>query len=173
MIKTVAHNNYDGTWRIETSHGDFILIDEEDLDLVMRYSWCINARGYAHAHFGKKWVTLHRYLLGITDPTVTVDHINGDPLDNRRENLRVCSQAENVLNRKLGKNNTSGHAGVIKLPSGHFGAKITLSRKTIWLGTYKEFEDAVRVRKDGENKYFGDFGPHGRNARMECGMYAG
>ena len=168
MIKTVAHNNYDGTWRIETSHGDFLLIDETDLDLAMRYSWCVNARGYAHAHINHKWITLHRYLLGITDPNVTIDHINGDPLDNRRSNLRVCTQAQNVQNRGLSKNNTSGHAGVVALKSGHFGVKITVARKQIWLGTYKDFDDAVRVRKAGEAQYFGDYAPNGRNERITC-----
>lgn len=169
MIKTVAHNNYDGTWNIETSHGDMILVDEEDLDLAMRYSWCVNGSGYAHAHIDHKWIPIHRYLLGITDPAVTVDHINGNTLDNRRSNLRVCSQAENVLNKRIGKNNTSGHAGVVKLPSGNFGVKITRAGKTIWLGTFKRFEDAVRVRKDGEERIFGIYGPNGRNERITCG----
>ena len=163
MIKTVAHNNYDGTWRIETSHGDFLLIDEADLDLAMRYSWSLNGRGYAHAHIDHKWVTLPRYLIGITDTHVIVDHINGNKLDNRRANLRVCTQQQNCMNRAIRSDNKSGCAGVFMRKNG-FQVRVG----TKYLGTFKTLEDAIRVRKAGEEEYFGEYSPAGRNVRITC-----
>ncbi len=54
---------------------------------------------------------MHRVILG-TPPGLFTDHVNGNQLDNRRENLRVCTPSQNQANKKLSKNNTSGHKGV-------------------------------------------------------------
>ena len=165
MIKTVAHNNYDGTWRIETSHGDEILIDEIDLDKVMRYSFSINGRGYAHAHIDGKYITIQRYILEITDPDVIIDHINGDKLDNRRANLRVCTKQQNSFNRGTRCDNTSGHTGVSQRQNGTFCARIYHTGECTWLGTFKTLEEAVRARIAGEIKYFGIY----RRGAITCG----
>lgn len=166
IIKTVAHNNYDGTWRIETSHGDEILIDEEDLDLVMRYSFSVNGRGYAHAHINGKCITIQRYILGITDPDVTIDHINGDKLDNRRANLRVCTRQQNCCNRGIGSNNRSGCTGVSMRKNGKFIARIVHAGKENWLGTFATFDEAVNARIAGEIEHFGIYR---RDAMITCG----
>ena len=55
---------------------------------------------------------MHRLILGLTDPAVHTDHINGDGLDNHRANLRVCSHAENMRNSRKRVNNKSGFKGV-------------------------------------------------------------
>lgn len=168
MIKTVAHNNYDGTWRIETTSGKEILVDEDDLDVLMRHSWSVSNTGYAQAKIAGHVRHMHRFLLGIADTNIQVDHINGDKLDNRRCNLRTCTKAENMQNRGLHKNNKSGHAGVEIRKCG-FCAKIKVNNKCIWLGTYKTFEEAVKVRVAAEIQYYGEFAPNGRNERV-CGF---
>ena len=88
------------TLRIELSgrRGGFVLIDEQDQAFVQARRWYLAPTGYAMDSRGR---LLHRELLGLQRGNgLYGDHINGDPLDNRRENLRVCTQAENAQNVK-------------------------------------------------------------------------
>ncbi|HZV35101.1 MAG TPA: HNH endonuclease [Verrucomicrobiae bacterium] len=92
------------------------LIDDCDFDLVSQFKWCAskgkNGNYYAATKFpGAKSLTLlHRLIMDCPAGSV-VDHINGDGLDNRRENLRICSMAQNNVNR-VSNRNTSGFRGV-------------------------------------------------------------
>ena len=115
------------------THGKFkVLVDAEDWERVSKHTWGVNrkrdkfyARTYIRVpgHYLKgphKWkqpkynsVGLHRLILD-APPGKHVDHINGDTLDNRKCNLRLCSIRENLLNRGPNKNNTSGYKGVMK-----------------------------------------------------------
>lgn len=78
-----------------------------------------------------------------------VDHIDGDRLNNSLSNLRIASPSLNGLNRKLlNRNNRSGATGVWQNPrSGQFHAQIMVDRKTIRLGRFKTFEEAVTARE--------------------------
>lgn len=81
-----------------------VLIDTEDLELVSSYKWHIDNYGYAVHSVWKKDVNLpkirmHRLILGIEDQR-KVDHANGNPSDNRKCNLRICTQAENLRNKR-------------------------------------------------------------------------
>lgn len=90
-----------------------------------------------------------------------VDHINGDPADNRIENLRSVSHSVNGRNLKLKANNRSGFCGVHQAPSGRWKALITVNRKSITLGTFDTIEEAAEARSIAERKY--QFHPnHGR-----------
>jgi hypothetical protein len=87
-----------------------------------------------------------------------IDHKDGNTYDNRKENLRVCTEQENAMNKRTPKNNTSGVKGV------HYAKKeekwkayITFKGKRIHLGTYTNIEDAINKRLKAEGKYFGEF----------------
>ena len=97
-------------------------------------------------------------------PDDQVDHINGDPSDNRIENLRVVSNAENARNAKRAKNNTSGVTGVSLHSDGQkWVVQISMKGKSRYLGRFTNFDDAVAVRAAAEVKY--GFHPnHGRPA---------
>ena len=88
-------------------------------------------------------------------PDLPIDHINGQPCDNRLSNLRVASYSENCLNRKRSSNNTSGHRGVFKNRN-KWVARITINGKVIHLGMYVRVEDAIaaRLKAEEENKIF-------------------
>lgn len=89
------------------------LVDVGDYYLAEDHKWglCIS-RGlkYVGSRINGEYICLHQFLLETRNGA---DHRNGNPLDNRRSNLRVCSQADNTLNRGFNKNNKSGYKGVI------------------------------------------------------------
>lgn len=108
--------------------------------------------GYLSAQLwkdGKKYrITIHR-LLAVTFLGATtgqfVDHRNRITTDNRLENLRVCSKAQNQQNAKKRRTNTSGFIGV-SFDRGKYVAKISVNGKQIYLGRYKSAKEAARVR---------------------------
>jgi hypothetical protein len=94
-------------------------IDDADAELVSIYKWTVIGRSikYARAtrtNFGKV-LSMHRFICGLVsgDPR-EVDHIDGNGLNNKRTNLRICSHSENSKNRKKNKNNSTGFKGVYK-----------------------------------------------------------
>ena len=103
------------TKEIELSQGKFSLVDDEDYDLINYWKWSLGGIGYAmrRHYIGKisgkyKYSTIYLHDLVLPTPDwAVIDHINGNPLDNRKENLRFCRQEENVMNRKKGEKKTS------------------------------------------------------------------
>jgi hypothetical protein len=115
---------------------------------------------YAQKRINKKIVDVHRYILN-PPADLFVDHINGNPLDNRRKNLRIVSNGTNIRNsKKIRPNNSSGKTGVIerKLRNGEtrWDARIRVNYKIIHLGTFGSFYDAVKSRKEAEVRYWSD-----------------
>ncbi len=95
-------------------------------------------------------------------PTKLIDHINGNPQDNRISNLREVNYSENNKNKAIGKNNSSGVMGVAWFKAGNkWKAYISVDGKKIHLGYFHKFSEAVDVRKLAEVAYgFSD--THGR-----------
>lgn len=83
-----------------------------------------------------------------------VDHINGKVLDNHFLNLKWATRQENGINRKLQTNNKTGHTGISKRGD-KYCSQLRTKGKTINLGIYEKLEDAIKARKEGELKYFG------------------
>lgn len=76
------------------------------------------------------------------DAGLVVDHKDGNTLDNRRENLRICTNAWNAVNRRALKNKSAPYKGVRAKRTGKFDAIITIDKKQIYLGTFKSPESA-------------------------------
>lgn len=130
------------------------LIDSEDVEKIKQYKWCYS-NGYVGCHKLKD--RLHRFILELKDDEV-VDHINGNKLDNRKCNLRICSQQQNTFNTCINSNNTSGYKGVTwDKKRNKWIAQIMVNYKHIYLGRYENIEDAIKSRKDAELKYFGEY----------------
>ena len=86
-------------------------------------------------------------------PNYLVDHINGNSLDNRIENLRLATDKENSKNRKKGSNNTTGFKGVYEKKDGSFDARIYANKEYKYLGSFKTKELAANAYKEASKKY--------------------
>ncbi len=146
---------------LDLSNG-IALIDAADAHLITGKTLYKGTNGYIYYSIwenGKSTPhTLHALICGST-PGQHIDHRNGDKTDNRRANLRVVSPQTNQANRKrLNRNNTSGHRGVVcrrklKRP---WVAQIMVNRKTIYLGSYETPELATEARRLAEIEYYGE-----------------
>ena len=157
----VSKNTYTidkGVAKLLTTKGETFLVEQNDLEKTLLYTWCFSKTGYLVANINGKVTKLHRYLLNPAENEV-VDHINGDPSDNRRVNLRVCTQLENGKNLGIKKCNTSGAAGIRMTPHGRYNVRITINNTEIHVGNYRTMETAMKARKAAEQKYFGAFAP--------------
>lgn len=108
---------------------------------------------------------MHRFLFGLQsfEPTVKpgrwplVDHRNGNGLDNRRSNLRLATQAQNMSNRGRPTNNTSGYKGVSAGRLGGWRAYITSRGKRLDIGTFASKEEAAEAYNAKALELHGEF----------------
>jgi len=146
-----------------TLKGEEFYFDLEDYDKIKNYCWYIENGGgrvCTHNPSRKTPYKLHRLILDITDPKITIDHKNRNQRDNRKSNLRICTSKENSYNHKVSKSNNSGKTGVhFRKDTNKYTSYIMVDNKMIYLGCYKNIEDAINIRLKAEKKYFGEFAP--------------
>ena len=138
--------------------GGQTIIDTADCAKVADFSWSVNGVGYVAAQIRgsrpKKWVYLHRLILDAPVGTM-VDHINNDRLDNRRANLRLVTNSQNMQNRRgADRDNSCGVRGVTwhKLTQ-RYRAQLNIQGKGIHLGLFDRLEDAAKAAADGRQRY--------------------
>lgn len=134
-----------------------MICDVEDWNKYKHLFWRVGNNGYACSNdmSDKGTIYFHQEIIECPDGMYR-DHINRERLDNRKCNLRIVHAKENVLNRGVQKNNSSGFRGVSYLKRYRkYVAQITHNRKNYCLGRFENIEDAVKARFDGEMKYFG------------------
>jgi hypothetical protein len=165
------------TLTIPLSQGKQTIIDDEDWPLISQYTW--------HVH-GKKWTSkdgtvvvrwyagsnipqpdgrkgyreLHNFLMHTLyeapEPGATVDHINGNSLDNRRSNLRWATSSQNSANVTIRSHNTSGFKGIVK--SGQkWRAKLNYKGRYIHLGYFSTPEEAAKAYDKKAFEIYGEF----------------
>ena len=141
-----------------------IIVDEEDKWRLAAFNWLIQPAGpqYAYRNVranGKKCrIYLHREILDAL-PGVMVYHRNADGMDCRRQNLRTCTHAENMRNRRTSKSNKLGVKGVWqkKNRESSFIAEIKADGKKHRLGTFKTIEAAARAYAEAAKRLHGEF----------------
>lgn len=137
--------------KIRLTQGFYALVDESNVPMLEKNSWCISNTGYAKRGTKSKGKTtihyMHRVITGASEGEY-VDHLNGNRLDNRRSNLRVCTQSENGLNRNsLNINNSTGVTGVyLDKRRSKYAAEIMIDRKKVYLGRFDTLKEAELAR---------------------------
>lgn len=141
--------------------GETVYIDKEDESLLHKYNWYIHKIGsYRRLVYDLKGKRLyfHRVLLEITDSNTIVDHINGNPLDNRRNNLRISNKSTNGMNRSKNKNNTTGYKGVVWYPKNKtFSAELMVNKIRYRKGGFKTAKEAAIKYNELAKEHHGEF----------------
>lgn len=138
------------------------MVSDEDLNMLSQFKWYLDSKGYAYMtkRFGmgiRKTTRMHRLIMN-APKGMSVDHINGNTLDNRRENLRICSHTENLKNLKKPKNNKSGIKGVSWYPkSNKWRAVITSNGKFYHLGLFADKMKAKEAYDTKAKELYGEF----------------
>lgn len=132
-----------------------------DLDIyntvIKGTKWCCSAGNYAIRKYNNKTQYLHVFIMNPPEGFV-VDHINGNTLDNRLCNLRICTKIENSRNRKPNIIKKLKAKGVdMDKRTGKFRARIRVNYKHIYLGTFQKEEDAAKAYNEAAIKYHGTF----------------
>ena len=145
-----------------TSNEEEFFFDLEDYDLIKNYRWHIGTAGYLYSYnsiTGKK-IGLHRLIMNPPKDMI-VDHINRNPFDNRKSNLRICSFAENSRNLSISKRNNTGTIGVgWSNQKNKWLARIMINGKAMHLGYFDTKEEAIEARLKAELELYGTFSPN-------------
>lgn len=136
-----------------------ILLDDSDYDRIIKLGIRLTLSKsnkhkdetyYVRFNLNGKKIYLHRWIMNCPQDKV-VDHINHNPLDNRKCNLRIVTERENLMNKK---NNTTSVAGVHYIKRNKtYRATIYINNKLIHLGQSKDINIAIKLRKEAEHKY--------------------
>jgi hypothetical protein len=143
--------------RISLTRGMAAIVSDADAKMLARYKWYATPAGgtfYAASAINGKTVYMHRLILDASTGDY-VDHANGDGLDNRRENIRLCTQSQNMANSNLSRvSSTSGKRGVYK-----HGRRwrVVVGGRNNYIGTFSTLEEAVSARNDAAVRLWGEF----------------
>jgi len=136
----------------------YALVSDEDYPLISKYKWCLDSLGYASTGWRNSTTKMHYLILPDAPKGFVRDHINGNRLDNRRENLRLVTYAQSNLNRSGMSGSTSRFKGVSwKTQTQSWYAAITLNRKIISLGYFNDDVEAALAYNKAARKYHGEF----------------
>ena len=162
---------------IKLTKGQFAKVDDEDFEFLSKHKWCADFAPRRNIYYALTWIkrpnsikttTLRMHRMIMNPPKgMVVDHINGDTLDNRKSNLRICTVQQNVFNSKIQKRNKTGMKGVRFVEregrKPKYIAYITNSkRKPIqkYIGFFDTFEEAKNAYLAEAKKVHGEFGKY-------------
>lgn len=142
-----------GTKEVQLTQGKVALVDDEDYKWLKHHKWQFSStNGYAvgqlrydNGTYSEK-VLMHRQIMN-TPKKLHTDHINGDKLDNRKTNLRVCTPSENYVNRGVcKKRNKSGYKGVYwSERDKRYQVTMRKNSKTHYIGMFEEIDEAITM----------------------------
>lgn len=148
---------------IPLTQGKIAIVDDEDYEFLSQWRWQYTG-GYARRTVyhgrdenGKRIrdvVWMHRLIANPPDGMV-VDHINGNEMDNRRDNLRVCTNKDNLRNQK--RNKDYGYKGVTKHSNHTWLVRLVYNKETIRIGVFSDEVASANAYNYYAQEYFGEF----------------
>jgi hypothetical protein len=146
------------TKEIELTQGYKAIVDDDMFDELNKHKWCVHKMRKNNTMYATRLVRIHHIVMGFPEKGYVIDHINGNGLDNRRENLRVITTGQNTTWRTIQKNNTSGYRGVSwHKAKQRWDAKIKVNGHAIHLGRFINKEDAAHAYDEAAKIYFKEF----------------
>lgn len=148
---------------IKLNKGYYTKVDDEDFGWLNQWKWSVTFKNDKPMHVMRyKGIMMHRVILGLTNPKVQCDHKDHNGLNNQRSNLRTCTFAQNMSNRKSKKNSTSKYLGVTVRKVGslskiYYQVFIQKNNKKIYLGLFKDERHAAIQYDKAAIIYHGEF----------------
>jgi hypothetical protein len=140
---------------IQLTKGLFATVDDDDYETLNQWKWHASSHGhkwYALRGARSNRVRMHRFIVN-AENGMDVDHINGNTLDNRKSNLRICTHAENTRNRRGRSTNRSGYKGVYWCEEKqNWTVEVILNGKRAFRKQFKNLLDAVKAHDDAVKK---------------------
>jgi hypothetical protein len=146
---------------ITLTQGKVAIVDDEDYEKVNSYKWCYD-KPYARrttwdrALQKQSVVRMHRFIMGVPKGKF-IDHINGDGLDNRKINLRICTQAQNNSNRKKDIRDKHSKYKGARLRNNRWYSYITISGNMTYIGAFDSELEAAKAYDAAALLHFGEF----------------
>lgn len=128
--------------QILLTQGRVAIVDDDRLEELSKFTWFVTGNGYAYrkTRIGNSTTSMHHAVLPRIDG-FDVDHINGNRLDNRKENLRYATRSQNLRNRGAAKHSKSGIKGVyFHRATGKWRAEMKIDGKSKHLGLFETKE---------------------------------
>ena len=151
---------------IELTQGKVTLVDDADYEWLSSWKWCANTNGSRSHWYARRncydgphrtTVRIHRVIMD-AQPGEQVDHINRNGLDNRRENLRICSHSENQHNAAKRRGCSSRYKGIYwHKGHGKWVAQVGLTGSRHHLGYFVNEIDAAHAYDDAARELHGEF----------------
>lgn len=164
----VSNGKKHNTFNLENEYGigydvkgNEFYFDLEDYEKIKCLYWRLDSNGYVihSTSSNSDCILMHRYIMNVDDDKC-VDHINHIVSDNRKSNLRIVTKGQNNMNKDFSKYNPFNVTGIRKSKAKNsitYESRIAVNGNKIHLGSYTKLEDAIKARKDAENKYFGEY----------------
>ena len=148
-----------------TNSDQFALVDDDMLEYLMQWRWNLHSMGYAArciytGNYRSASILMHRIVIGLPpQDRRNVDHIDNNPLNNQRANLRIATQSQNMANKRISKvGMTSQYRGVSwYLRDGIWQATIMYRRQQYYLGRFVNELDAAKAYNEKALELFGEF----------------
>lgn len=147
--------------KLAITRGLETLLDDDDAELFSRIKMSAVGRPehgyYACFQHGRKLIKVHRFLMGVDeDPTAVVDHINGNTLDNQRDNLRLVTRQQNTHNSRPRQTKSCAYKGVY-FARGKYRTRISYKGKRLSAGSFDLAEDAAKAYDKKAKELFGEY----------------
>jgi len=142
----------------------FALVDDADYPELSKYKWYAlrhrTGKVYAIGRVNERMVLMHRLIMGAKAFSEKVDHADRDSLNNTRQNLRLSTNSENMMNRGAAAHNKTGFKGVLKRTdkrTNKYKAQIGVNGKTIYLGHFDTAKEAAHAYNEKAKELHGEF----------------